>query len=68
VSAEAQFIGQDRAELLADVESEVLAQREAPRLTEMRLQTAETWIDAELHLGHHADVMTEVQQIAAAHR
>ena len=28
---------------LADVESEVLAQREVPRLAEMRLQAAETW-------------------------
>jgi DNA-binding SARP family transcriptional activator len=57
-----------RGEPLADVGSEVLALREAPRLAEMRLQALEIRIDADLHLGRHAEVITELRQLAAAHR
>jgi DNA-binding SARP family transcriptional activator len=57
-----------RGEPLADVGSEVLASREGPRLAEMRLQTLETRIEADLHLGRHAEVITELRQLAAAHR
>jgi DNA-binding SARP family transcriptional activator len=57
-----------RGEPLADVGSEVLASREGPRLAEMRLQALETRIDADLHLGRHAEVITELRQLAAAHR
>jgi DNA-binding SARP family transcriptional activator len=56
-----------RGEPLADVESEVLALEHAPRLTELRLQALETRIDAELHLGRHADLVSELQQLATAH-
>jgi DNA-binding SARP family transcriptional activator len=56
-----------RGEPLADVGSEVLVLREVPRLTEMRLQTLETRIDADLHLGRHAEAITELRQFAAAH-
>jgi Bacterial transcriptional activator domain len=43
-----------RGEPLTGVDSEVLAAREAPRLAELRLQTLELRIDADLHLGRHA--------------
>jgi len=56
-----------RGEPLADVGSEALALREVPRLAEMRLQTLETRIDADLHLGHHAEAITELRQLTAAH-
>lgn len=57
-----------RGEPLADVGSEVLASREGPRLAEMRLQALETRIDADLHLGRHAEVISELRHLAAAHR
>lgn len=40
-----------RGEPLADVDCEVLAAREVPRLAELRLQALETRIDADLHMG-----------------
>jgi len=43
-----------RGEPLADTGSEVLAEREVPRLAELRLQALEARIEADLHLGHHA--------------
>jgi DNA-binding SARP family transcriptional activator len=55
-----------RGEPLADVESEVLALREVPRLAELRLQALETHIDAELHLGQHSEVIGELRQLTAA--
>jgi DNA-binding SARP family transcriptional activator len=56
-----------RGEPLADVESEALALREVPRLTELRLQAAELRIDAELRLGRHGEVIAELERLAAAH-
>ena len=56
-----------RGEPLADVPSDLLAQREVPRLTEMRLHALETRIEADLHLGGHADVVTELKRLIAAH-
>ncbi len=56
-----------RGEPLEDVESQVLAQREVPRLTELRLQATELRIDADLRLGRHADVVSELQRLAGAH-
>jgi DNA-binding SARP family transcriptional activator len=56
-----------RGEPLADVESEALALREVPRLTELRLQAAELRIDAELRLAHHGEVIAELERLAAAH-
>src|SRR5205823_4521609 len=54
-----------RGDPLADVGSELLADREVPRLAEMRLQALETRIDADLHLGCHADVITELRRLVA---
>jgi DNA-binding SARP family transcriptional activator len=57
-----------RGEPLADVGSEALTLREIPRLAEMRLQALETRIDAYMHLGRHAEVITELRQLATTHR
>jgi DNA-binding SARP family transcriptional activator/Flp pilus assembly protein TadD len=56
-----------RSEPLGDVESEALAQREVPRLAGLRLQALETRLDAELHMGGHADVLPELQHLAGAY-
>jgi DNA-binding SARP family transcriptional activator len=56
-----------RGEPLADIESESRTLRgETLRLGELRLQALETRIDAELHLGGHAEVIAELQYLAAA--
>jgi DNA-binding SARP family transcriptional activator len=55
-----------RGQPLAGVASETLALREVPRLAEMRLQALEARIDADLHLGRHAEVIVELRQLAAA--
>jgi DNA-binding SARP family transcriptional activator/Flp pilus assembly protein TadD len=54
-----------RGQPLSDVPSEVLKLREVPRLTEMRWQAHEARIDADLHLGHHAEVIAELRQLVA---
>ena len=56
-----------RGEPLADVESDLLAARDIPRLAELRLQAAEVRLDADLRLGLHAEVIIELQRLAAAH-
>ncbi|HEY5017487.1 MAG TPA: AfsR/SARP family transcriptional regulator, partial [Streptosporangiaceae bacterium] len=56
-----------RGEPLADVESERLAAREAPRLAEIRLQALEARIDADLRLGRCAEVIAELQLLAGDH-
>jgi DNA-binding SARP family transcriptional activator/Tfp pilus assembly protein PilF len=55
-----------RGEPLADIEADLLVQREAPRLAEMRLQAAETRIDADLRLGRPAEVIGELRQLVTA--
>jgi len=56
-----------RGEPLADVESDLLATRDVPRLAELRLQAIAVRLDADLHLGRHAEVITELQRLTAAH-
>jgi DNA-binding SARP family transcriptional activator/tetratricopeptide (TPR) repeat protein len=56
-----------RGEPLADVESDALRLREGPRLSEMRLQALETRIDADVHLGGHAEVTVELQRLTSEH-
>jgi DNA-binding SARP family transcriptional activator/tetratricopeptide (TPR) repeat protein len=56
-----------RGEPLADVESDLLAVREGTRLAEMWLQALETRIGADLHLSHHAEVITELRRLASAY-
>src|SRR5215469_16000202 len=50
-----------RGEPLADVDSDLLALRERPRLAELRLQALESRIDADLHLGHAGEVLAAYQ-------
>ena len=54
-----------RGEPLADIDSDLLAVRDVPRLAEQRLQALETRIDADLHLGRHAELIAELQQLTA---
>jgi DNA-binding SARP family transcriptional activator/Tfp pilus assembly protein PilF len=56
-----------RGQPLDDVESDLLRIRDVPRLAELRLQMLEIRIDADLHLARHATVVTELQQLTAAH-
>jgi hypothetical protein len=56
-----------RGEPLADTRSEVLAARELPRLTELRLQVLEARIEASLQLGDHTRVIGELRQLASEH-
>jgi DNA-binding SARP family transcriptional activator/Tfp pilus assembly protein PilF len=56
-----------RGEPCADLQSDLLAQREVPRLAELRLQAVEARVDADLHLGRHADLTSELRQLAAVH-
>jgi DNA-binding SARP family transcriptional activator/tetratricopeptide (TPR) repeat protein len=59
-------LGLWRGEPLADVPSRRLVQAEVPRLAEMRLETLEARIDADLHLGRHREVIAELQALIAA--
>jgi DNA-binding SARP family transcriptional activator/tetratricopeptide (TPR) repeat protein len=52
---------------LVDVESELLAVREVPRLADLRVQAVEIRIEADLYLGRHAEVTGELRQLTAAY-
>jgi DNA-binding SARP family transcriptional activator/tetratricopeptide (TPR) repeat protein len=54
-----------RDEPLCDVDSAELTTQEVPRLTELRFQARELWIEAGLELGGHAMVVAEARQLAA---
>lgn len=56
-----------RGDPLADVPSDLLCRDEIPRLEQLRLQALEWRIDAELHLGHHADVVPELRSLTVRH-
>jgi DNA-binding SARP family transcriptional activator len=56
-----------RGQPLSGVPSDTLARREVPRLAELRLQALEARIDADMHVGRHADVIAELSQLASAH-
>ena len=56
-----------RGEPLADVDSELLALREVPRLAEQRLQALETRIDADLHRDRAGEIVGELRQLASAY-
>lgn len=56
-----------RGDPLADVESDVLARQEVPRLAELRLRAVETRIEADLRLGRHAELVAELEQLTGTH-
>ena len=60
-------LGLWRGEALADVPSQLLRQREAPPLEDLRLQVLGARIDADLALGRHGEVVAELRQLVAAH-
>jgi DNA-binding SARP family transcriptional activator len=60
-------LGLWRGEPLADIESDLLAVRERPRLAELWLQATEIRVEAELRLGRHAEVLAGLQRLAADH-
>jgi DNA-binding SARP family transcriptional activator len=55
-----------RGEPLMDVSSELLALREVPWLVEARFQAVAARIEADLQLGHHSEVISELRQLASA--
>ena len=52
-----------RGNPLADAGSRVLAEREAPRLAEMRLQLLEARVDADIRSGGHAALVPELYRL-----
>jgi DNA-binding SARP family transcriptional activator len=57
-----------RGQPFVDVSCPLLAARETPPLAELRMAAMEDRIDADLHLGRHAQVIPELQQLALAER
>lgn len=55
-----------RGEPLADLSSEALTRR-SPYLTELYLQVVETRLEAEVNLGRHAEVTSELRRLIAEH-
>jgi YVTN family beta-propeller protein len=60
-------LGLWRGEPLADLGYEPFAQREIARLEEARLAAVEDRIDADLALGHHRDLVGELEGLVALH-
>ena len=56
-----------RDEPLADAGSEELAAQQGTRLAEMRLQALVARLDADLHLGRHAELIAELRYLTGAH-
>jgi hypothetical protein len=61
----AEALGLWRSPALADVPSQLLQRNEVPRIDQLRLQAHEWRIDADLHLGRHAELVPELQSPAA---
>jgi DNA-binding SARP family transcriptional activator/pimeloyl-ACP methyl ester carboxylesterase len=56
-----------RGPALAEFAAEPFAAVEGARLEEMRLAAFEEWVEAELALGRHGDVVGEIEAMAARH-
>jgi DNA-binding SARP family transcriptional activator/tetratricopeptide (TPR) repeat protein len=56
-----------RGNPLSDVPSQVLQRDEVPPLTQAHLQATEWRFEAALHLGRHAEIVTELQTASAKH-
>jgi DNA-binding SARP family transcriptional activator len=61
----AEALGLWRGDPLADVPSELLRRDETPALEQLRLGAAEWRADAGLHLNRHAELVPELQSLAA---
>ena len=60
-------LGLWRGEALEDVPSVLLREREAPRLEQLRLDALEARIEADLRLGRHEELVTELTGLVAAY-
>jgi DNA-binding SARP family transcriptional activator len=60
-------LGLWRGTPLADVPSDLLRQRELPRLDQLHVQAVEDHIDAEMHLGRHEELIPRLRDLIAAH-
>lgn len=60
-------LGLWRGPALSDVPSQLLRDRELPRLEESRLRALETRIEADLALGRHAQLIGELEGLVGAH-
>jgi DNA-binding SARP family transcriptional activator/tetratricopeptide (TPR) repeat protein len=60
-------LGLWRAAPLLDVASETLRREFVPRLERLRLQVLEDRFDAGLRLGHHAELVPQLQETTAQH-
>ena len=60
-------LGLWRGEALADIPSQALRAREVPPLEDERLQVLGLRIDADLRLGRHREIASELRQLVAAH-
>jgi DNA-binding SARP family transcriptional activator len=60
-------LGLWRGRPLADVDSESLVRNEVPRLEELRLAALEERNEAELRLGRHAELVSELTALVAEH-
>ena len=56
-----------RGHPLADLSLEPWAETEVARLAERRLVAVEDWVDAELALGHHRELVPELEALVAEH-
>jgi predicted ATPase/DNA-binding SARP family transcriptional activator len=56
-----------RGAALADLAAESFAREAADRLDELRLQCVEERISADLELGHHREVLAELEVLVATH-
>jgi len=65
-AALAAALGLWRGPALAEFADRPFAMAEAARLEELRLAASESWLDAELGLGHHAAVVGEARRLAEA--
>jgi len=60
-------LGLWRGPALVDLGHESFAQTEIPRLEELRLEALERRFEADLELGHHAEIIGEVQALVVEH-
>jgi DNA-binding SARP family transcriptional activator/Tfp pilus assembly protein PilF len=60
-------LGLWRGAPLADIPSQLLHRDEVPRLERLRMQALESRMEAGLQLGHHDELLAELQSLAADH-